>query len=105
MPGTAVLLQSSDKDLKSCTWTYREKKVKLSATCLLAGHVAYSVWQGTVLQTEKSGSKATLFLPSGEQYRGSWQHNKREGEQADSSWFCLPEVHNDFDRQPVVKCR
>lgn len=42
MPGTAVLLQSSDKDLKSCTWTYREKKVKLSATCLPAGHVAYS---------------------------------------------------------------
>jgi hypothetical protein len=43
MPGTAVLLQSSDKDLKSCTWTYREKKVKLSATCLLAGYFVYSI--------------------------------------------------------------
>ncbi len=43
MPGTPVLLQSSDKDLKSCTWTYREKKVKLSATCLLAGYFVYSI--------------------------------------------------------------
>lgn len=43
MPGTAVLLQSSDKDLKSCTWTYREKKVKLSTTCLLAGYFVYSL--------------------------------------------------------------
>ena len=43
MPGTAVLLQSSDKDFKSCTWTYREKKVKLSASRLLAKHVVYCV--------------------------------------------------------------
>ena len=43
MPGTAVLLQGSDKDFKSCTWTYREKKVKLSPTRLLAGHIVYSV--------------------------------------------------------------
>lgn len=32
-----------------------------------------------LIQTEKSGSKATLFLPSGERYCGDWQHNKREG--------------------------
>ena len=29
MPGTAVLLQGSSNDLKSYTWTYREKQVSI----------------------------------------------------------------------------
>jgi hypothetical protein len=31
------------------------------------------------MQAQKEGARATVFLPTGEQYKGSWRDNKRHG--------------------------
>lgn len=55
------------------------------------------------MQTEKSGPKATLFLPSGEKYCGSWQHNKREGKRIiDACCYATVTVNRAATKQHVA---